>query len=534
MKRWNGWGYERVTPELPRAGKAFLIEALGSAQTGTSVPFEDVLLRVPDSRLPANDKVILSADHRARHARGQSLPDWVALRYGTCDTFPDGVSYPTTEEQMVEILQYAKSCEARVIPYGGGTSVVGHITPLPGERPVLTVDLSRLNEMVSLDESSLLATFQSGIMGPHIEAQLQARGFTLGHFPQSFEFSSLGGWIATRSSGQQSLHYGRIETLFAGGTMLTPAGKFEMLPFPASAAGPDLRELVLGSEGRLGILTRAIVRVKRSPDKEVFDALFFPNWWQGMAAVQEIVQSGIQLSMLRLLDDTETRGSFLLSGQERTVGALERLLSIRGLGDEKCMLLFAATGTGSQVRRNRQEALRVARNHGSVYQFGGKLGAEWRKKRFHTPYLRNTLWEYGYAVDTLETVFPWSSIRDASGQVIRALECALDSSEEKVLTMAHLSHVYPTGASLYVTYLFRLGETPEETLAHWKRLKGEASETILRLGGTISHQHGIGLDHLPYATRERAELGNKLLQNALASWDPEGRMNPGKLVGEPL
>jgi len=533
MRRWNGWGFERVEPQLPRSAKAFLMESLGSAQTGTTAPLEDLLLRVPASRLPKHDLVHATADHRLRHARGQSFPDWVALRYGTCDTFPDGVAYPATEEQVLDLIQYAQSCNARIIPYGGGSSVVGHINPLQGNHPVLTVDLTRLNELLSLDEASLLATFQAGIIGPHIEAQLQARGFTLGHFPQSFEFSTLGGWIATRSSGQQSLQYGRIEDLFAGGTLLSPAGKLTFSPFPASAAGPDLREMVLGSEGRLGIITRAIMRVSPIPQQERFDAIFFPNWFQGMAAVQQMVQSGLHLSMLRLMDSVETRVSFLLAGQERMVSILERILKARGLSNEKCMLLFAVTGNSSRTKKERQSALRIAREHGSVCQFGTRLAEEWRKKRFYTPYLRNTLWENGYAVDTLETVFPWSSVRDATGQVIHALHCALDPSDERVLAMAHLSHVYPTGASLYVTYLFRLAETAQESLCRWQRLKGDASESILRLGGTISHQHGVGLDHLRYAEREKGPLGVRLLQNAMSALDSEGIMNPGKLVKDP-
>jgi alkyldihydroxyacetonephosphate synthase len=226
MRRWNGWGDDTVLYPLPRNASLYLAEKIGGASPLPETALDEVLRTVPPSRLPEHPLVIQSAEERIFHCRGQSIPDWLDLRSGNIDSFPDGIAYPTTTDEVQSLLSYADKAGACIIPYGGGTSVVGHITPEKGERPVLTVDMSRMNRLVSLDEESRLATFLAGVAGPDLEAQLRAKGYTLGHFPQSFEFSTLGGWIATRSSGQQSLRYGRIEQLFAGGSACKPRGPF--------------------------------------------------------------------------------------------------------------------------------------------------------------------------------------------------------------------------------------------------------------------------------------------------------------------
>ncbi|MCI0519172.1 MAG: FAD-binding oxidoreductase [Chloroflexi bacterium] len=249
-------------PPAP-AARDYLSSRLGQLPAIPDCAKESVLSAIPASHLPAHPLVDDSAGERLMHARGQSMRDWIELRYGRVNSFPDGVAYPESGGDVRGLLSYAHDAGARMIPYGGGTSVVGHITPRPSDAPVLTLSLERMNRLLDLDETSRLATFQAGAAGPQIEAQLNGRGYTLGHFPQSFEYSTLGGWIATRSSGQQSYRYGKIEALFASGHVETPRDALEILPTPASAAGPDLREIVLGSEGRLGVVTQATVRVRR-------------------------------------------------------------------------------------------------------------------------------------------------------------------------------------------------------------------------------------------------------------------------------
>jgi len=277
MRRWNGWGDEATVVELPAQGEAFLAELLGPGQTLADASLEQVLARVPASRLPAHPLICLNAEERVRHARGQSLPDWLAMRSGEFGQFPDGVAYPESAAQVRELLAWAVQHDVTLIPYGGGTSVAGHINPQASARPVLTLSLERMGKLIEIDDDSLLASFGPGANGPQVESQLRARGYTLGHFPQSWELSTLGGWVASRSSGQQSLRYGRIEQLFAGGTLETFAGSLEIPTFPASAAGPDLREMVMGSEGRFGIISEVKVRITRLAAQERFYAVFMPD-----------------------------------------------------------------------------------------------------------------------------------------------------------------------------------------------------------------------------------------------------------------
>jgi alkyldihydroxyacetonephosphate synthase len=523
MRRWNGWGDQALTYPLPPSALCFLEEVLGSGAPPQDAKLAQMLHAVPRSRLPVHPLVTPDVEVRLRHACGQSLPDWVA--------------FPSSEEEVAQLITFAVRGGAHLIPYGGGTSVVGHVNPSPGDAPVLTVDMSRINRLLALDEMSRLATFGAGVAGPRLETNLRARGYTLGHFPQSFEFSTLGGWIATRSSGQQSLYYGRIEELFAAGRLLSPAGRLDMPPFPASAAGPDLRQLVLGSEGRLGIVTQAALRVSPLPEREDFHAIFFPDWGQGVAAVRAMAQARLPLSILRLSDAVETATTLALAGQERLVNLLEQLLRLRGLGPDKCMLLMGITGRDQAVKVARKRTVELARAYGGVH-VGRKMGEEWRKSRFRTPYLRNTLWERGYAVDTLETATRWSDVAYTAGAIRRALRDGLKEVGERVHGFSHLSHIYPDGASIYVTYLFRLpqadssqpGIDPDETLRRWRLLKAAASDVIVAAGGTISHQHGVGVDHLSYLPAEKGRLGMAALRSLCRTFDPEGVMNPGKLV----
>lgn len=529
MKRWNGWGEESTIYPLPESAARYLADLIGEGLRLEDAALEQTVRAVPPSSLSPHPLVSVDAEERLRHARGQSLPDWVALHSGWINAFPDGVAYPTCDEDVRALLDYAHRTGTRLIPYGGGTSVVGHINPLPGDAPVLTLDLSRLNRLLELDETSHLATFEAGVAGPEIERQLQARGYTLGHFPQSFEFSTLGGWIATRSSGQQSYYYGRIENLFAGGHVETPLGALELPPHPASAAGPDIKQLILGSEGRLGVVTRATLRVRRLPEVESFHAAFFHNWEQGVAAVREIAQNGIGVSMLRLSNAMETTTTLALAGKDNLVKWADRGLQTLRYGEARCLLIFGVTGSQQMTRQAYRLASDVIRCHGGLLA-GTVIGEMWRKSRFLTPYLRNTLWEGGYALDTLETALPWANVLATAEETQKVIREGLAEIGERVLVFSHLSHVYKDGAGIYVTYLYRRVADPDETLRRWQVLKGTASRVIVEHGGTISHQHGVGLDHAPYLAAEKGELGMRLLEAARRTLDPQGVLNPGKLL----
>lgn len=531
MRRWNGWGEETTTYPLPASAARYLEAQLGPGEIAPDAPFEAVLARLPAPRLPPHPLISTAPEDRLRHARGQSLPDWIALRSGRIETFPDGVAYPVSEEQVRSILGYARQFGVRLIPYGGGTSVVGHVNPPAGDLPCLTVDLTGLNRPLGLDETSRLATFEAGVRGPALEGWLRARGYTLGHYPQSFECSTLGGWIAARSSGQQSYYYGRIEHLFAGGHLETPIGPLDLLPYPASAAGPDLRQLVLGAEGRLGVLTRATVRVRRLPEAEGFYGVFFHAWEEGLQAARAMAQEGLPFSMLRLSDPVETETSLALSGKERLLALARRGLGLLGYGERRCLMVFCVTGERRAAGAARERLYARARAFGGL-PVGSLAGEAWRKSRFLTPYLRNTLWECGYALDTLETAVPWAAAEEAAASLKRALLQTFAANGERALVFAHLSHLYPDGVSLYFTCLFRRSADPEQMLQTWQSMKAAASQAILACGGTISHQHGIGRDHAPYLPAEKGEVGLALLRSAAKAVDPQGLLNPGALFGD--
>lgn len=535
MRRWNGWGDENVEYPITQTAIEYLANKIGRGVIIPDAALEDVLRNVPegklaDGRLIGSEQIIYDKYERLLHSRGQSLPDWIALRYGRIRHYPDGVAYPQNENAVRDILGLAYQTGIAIIPYGGGTSVVGHINPIDNKRPYLSINLSRLNKLYSFDEYGLQATIGSGATGPTIENHLNKLGYTLGHFPQSFQYSTLGGWIATRSSGQQSSRYGRIEDLFRGGNIETPIGPLEMPPFPASAAGPDLRHLVLGSEGRIGIITRAIVNVSPIPAFETFYGIIFKNWDSAVEAVREIAQSGLQISMLRLSDPLETETTFELSGKQNIIKWADRGFNILKYGSDRCLLIVGITTSTRRMHLHIQRnTMSIARKYNGL-NTGTIIGKMWKTKRFLTPYMRNTLWNLGYSVDTLETALGWGKVSGTAHAIKYAITKSMHSLGERVLVFSHLSHVYKDGASIYITYIFRRTPDADETLHRWKVCKNSASQVIINQKGTISHQHGIGIDHAQYIKAEKQEIGIEVLKAAVETFDPKGLLNPGKLI----
>lgn len=529
MRSWNGWGDDGIHVSLAPNALSLLRDRIGEAhRKHKDVPLEDVLSGVPVSRLPDHRRIFKAPQHRLSHAHGQSMPDWIRLRWGTLKRFPDGVAFPTSTEELSDILRFAQEMGAVVIPFGGGTSVVGHLSVPADPRPVLSISLSRLNRLLSLNETSRLATFEAGAAGPDVEAQLRAHGFTLGHYPQSFEYSTLGGWVVTRSSGQQSAHYGRIEDLFAGGEVSTPRGPLICPPYPASAAGPDLRQLILGSEGRLGILHKAILKIRPLPEKDDVYAVFFPSWNHAVEAVRSVAGEDIPFSMMRLSNPEETLTQLALAGKETAINVLKRYLKLRKITDG-VMCLIGFTGSRSHVAGAKRRARIFIRRHKGV-SVGRPIGEAWKKNRFRAPYLRNTLWSLGYAVDTVETAVSWDRVTVTMMSLEKAVRESLNPMNENVHVFSHLSHVYATGSSIYTTFLFRLADTAEETLSRWQDIKTAASRAIVAAGGTISHQHGVGTDHREFLKAEKGAVGMEILRELIEYVDPDRRFNPGKLV----
>lgn len=528
MRRWNGWGDDAENYPLSDDALSFLRERVGMATPGRDASLEEALSRIPASRLAQSS--LFSTDGRLRmlHARGQSFPDWIAMRAGRFGPVADGVALPTSHEEVTQALAEARKLGAIVIPYGGGTSVAGHLDVPSGDRPVVNISLERMNQLMDIDAHCQLARLGAGTPGPMVEAQLARYGYLLGHFPQSYEYSTVGGWVVTRSSGQQSYRYGRIENLFASGRLATPKGELVVGGHPASSAGPDLREAVMGSEGRFGLLTEVSVRVRPLPQQESFHSVFFPSWEAGLEAVRAIVQADVPLSMLRLSNEIETETQLRLAGHPEMIKWLQRYLGVRGIAAGQCMLVLGVTGSLAEVRRMRRDALAIAKRHRGVH-VGKTIGKGWAKNRFRGPYLRNALWDAGYSADTVETAINWNLATPMMRAIEQAARDVMATENEKIHAFTHLSHVYRQGCSIYSTFVFRSTGSPEADHERWRRLKTRLSETIVAHGGTISHQHGVGRDHAPYLQAEKGPLGMGLIRAMAGEFDPEGMMNPGKL-----
>ncbi len=531
-RRWNGWGEASIDEPLKPEALAFLAAAIGPGTPQLDAPLAGVLARIAaqPSRLPRHPRVDASPQARLRASFGQSAHDWLRLRFGVPGRVTDGVAFPESAGEVRELLDWARRHGVQVLPCGGATSVAGHLTPA-GDKPILTLNLTRLMRLVSLDPVSQLATFEAGVAGPQLEAQLRAHGYTLGHFPQSFDYSTLGGWIVTRSSGQQSARYGRIEQLFAGGRVQTPEGELVIPTYPASAAGPDLREAVLGSEGRIGVVTEATVRVTRLPAREAFVGVFFPDWAAATAAVRALAQARLGLSMLRLSNPVETLTTLTMAGHPGAIGWLERGLKLRGIGDGKVLLMAGFTGGAAQVSAMRRQAAHLWRQYGGV-STGTLLGAKWAARRFAGVYLRNSLWDAGYAVDTMETACDWPRVDAMVAGMEAAGREALARHGEKTHCYTHLSHVYAQGSSVYSTFVYRIGPDYPAALARWRSLKQAVGDAIAAHGGTITHQHGVGKDHARWLPREKGPLGMAALHNLARPFDPHGVMAVGNLLGD--
>ena len=533
--RWNGWGNISINKKVSPHGAKLIKSHIGKTKKLSSVSLQQVLKTVPESRLPAGltelDMVSIDSEDRLRHARGQSFPDWIAMHGGDFEVFPDGVAHPQSTADVETLLKLASEHDLIVIPFGGGTSVAGHINPQKGSRPVLTVAMSKMDQLIDLDIDSQIATFGAGTQGPAVEEQLDTHGYRLGHYPQSWELSTLGGWIAARSSGQQSLGYGRIEQMFAGGTLVTPKGILNIADFPASAAGPDLREMMMGTEGRAGIFTEVKMRVQQQPEEELFKVAFMPNWEVGKEVLRQAVQKNIRLSMLRLSNAVETDAHLHLGTTPSQFLAISTYLKARGLSSNKVMLTYGVSGDKAQNKLALTQFNKLLKQHGSVT---GKLtdimGNIWAHGRFKFPYLRGTLWDKGIMVDTFETATNWNNIDAQMQQMQEAVKTALSDEGENVMAFTHISHVYKQGASLYTTYFFRAAQDHASTLSRWQKIKHAASSSLANGTATISHQHGVGRDHAPYLAAEKGKLGIQVTSDMLKSLDPEQRMNPGVLI----
>ena len=549
MIRWNGWGWAAHRDGLTERDEVWdwLAGELGmpSLLATPPRPLEEIALAA--SRLsPAERSVLVAAVgadrvrddayERAFHALGRSYYDLLRLRAGDLTTAPDAIVYPRGQDEVLALLAFAGEAGIAVVPYGGGTSVVGGVSAEKGPfKAAITIDLTGMDRVRDIDPASGSVTAEAGIYGTALEKALQAKGLTLGHYPQSFEFSTLGGWISHRGAGQNSIRYGKAEDWLIAAKLATPRGMFETESFPASAAGPRLTDLIAGSEGQFGIITEATLRVRPSPAEREYRGYLFRDFASGAAAIRQAMQEDIPAAMLRLSDAEETRfyRAFGAVGKKRGVKAFveQSYLDYHKIDARASALIAGFEGDAHEVADGRRRFAAIAKRLGAI-SVGRSPGTRWYEGRFHGPYLRDPMMDRGVGVDTLETATSWAKIDGLASAVRGALENAIretaPTNGAKGIVMCHISHAYPDGASLYFTFIFPRALDGE--IAQWQTIKKAATDAVIANGGTLSHHHGVGEDHLPWMETEKGALGLEVLRAVKRVFDPKGILNPGKLI----
>jgi alkyldihydroxyacetonephosphate synthase len=518
---YGRWGSADTPSPLTPAAASLVRLALGiEARRPAPVSLGELRLPEPDlpgaflaevTRVLGTSGVLVDDASRSLHARGRSTSDLLRLRVGDLGDAPDAVLLPDDAEQVGAVVRCCSDAAVAVVPFGGGTSVVGGLSARrAGFAGLVALDLQRLDRLVALDPVSQTAELEAGLLGPQAEALLAAEGFTLGHFPQSFEHASIGGFAATRSSGQASAGYGRFDAMVVGLRAATPLGRLDLGRAPASAAGPDLRQLVLGSEGAFGVITSVTVRVRPAPARRHYEGWRFATFADAVAAARHLAQDGPLPTVLRASDEAETAIG---------LATPESVGTASGAG---ALLVAGYEGTAVDVE-SRQTAV-----GGRLLELGGTAlgpepGSAWERGRYAGGYLRDALLDEGALVETIETATFWSRLPALYDAVRGALSVALPGA----IVLCHLSHVYATGGSLYFTVAARQGADP---LQQWATAKRAASEAIMRAGGTITHHHGVGRDHRGQLAAEIGPVGVEVLRAVKRGLDPAGVLNPGVLV----
>lgn len=512
------WGDPAAAADLPESALALVDLAFGlQERPAVTDPVPPPSALGPD--LLDELRAIVGAEHvlvddgtRALRTRGKSTPDLLRARAGDLDDAPDAVVRPDGHAEVEAVLTWAGRHRVAVVPFGGGTCVTGGLAARrDGLAGLVSLDLVRMKRLLAVDDVSMTATLEPGLRGPEAEALLAAHGLTLGHHPQSYLHASLGGFAATRSSGQSSAGYGRFDAMVVGLTAATPTGSLELGAAPASAAGPDLRQLLLGSEGAFGVVTSVTVRVRRLPEVRTYEGWRWASFDAGADAMRVLAQAGLLPTVLRLSDETETAIN------------LADPSSIGGSEDTGCLMITGYEGTPEQVEARRSAVGAVLDRLGGT-ALGTGPGDRWAHGRYGAPYLRDSLLDHGVLVETLETATFWSGRERLYADVKAALTASLG---EGALVLCHVSHVYETGCSLYFTVAARQGEDP---LDQWRAAKAAASDAIIAAGATITHHHAVGTDHLPWFAQEIGEVGVRMLRAVKAELDPVGILNPGVLI----
>ncbi|MEJ2637245.1 MAG: FAD-binding oxidoreductase [Calditrichia bacterium] len=547
--KWWGWGNPEKTYHLEnrphfwphlRKKLSFPETPVSSAPDMEEIEILPCSIREPilqeiEKILPS-DQIAAGSHDRIMQTYGKSYYDLIRIRRKIFPEIPDAILYPKNEKEIRGILEWAAQHSIAVVPRGGGSSVVGGVESSHSGHfhGLIVLNLKNMNRLLSIRKSSLLADAEAGIFGPELEQRLQKEGLTLAHYPESFEFSSLGGWIAARSAGQQSTLYGKMEDMVESLQLITPTGIFRTPGFPSTATGPDIKRMMIGSEGILGVISQASVRLKPLPEKKFYTTTLFRSFDDGIEASRLIMRSGIRPATLRLSDAEET--DFIFSLREKNESFLKNVTETVGFNlferkdfkpGKRSLLILGLEGSGKEVDTD-WKTIRNLMKPFPVFQLGQGPADSWYRNRFENPYLRDILLDYNILVDTLETAAEWEKIPALYSDVRAAILQSFSDIGIQGIVTAHLSHTYSTGSSLYFILLAVPHQNHE--IEEWQHIKKAASDAIAAAGGTISHHHGIGLMHKPWLRNELGEEGIRWLRMLKQAADPDGILNPGKLL----
>jgi alkyldihydroxyacetonephosphate synthase len=543
--KWWGWGDASKSYDLETRPKffKFLQEKLEITGEIIQQPVSLDSVKVSGTRVEeafarrlmnifGEDNVRLDDKGRFLHSFGKGYLDLIRAWKGAPSSVPDLVVYPTNESQIEQLFSESAQWSFVVVPYGGATSVVGGVeSHTKDAKPVVCLDFRLMNRVLEVDGRSLLAKVQPGCLGPQLEQALNAAGLTLGHFPQSFEYSSVGGWVATRSAGYESTRYGKIEEMVENLRLVTPEGIIDTPLVPASATGPDLLQILVGSEGTIGVITTVTLKLRKAPQSRSYVGVLFKTFTDGIEAVREMMQKEIVPNVIRLSDPNETKASLALASHNGA-SLVERigtwyLARLGYFGSEGAVMILAFEGSPEWVDFERRQALATCRSfHG--FSAGSGPGRTWYEERFDLPYLRDKLMGMGVLADTLETATTWSRLPGLHSKIMEAFTAAFQELHVPGYAMAHISHEYRTGASLYFTFMAKqlAGREEEE----WRLIKNRVTDVIVNAGASLSHHHGIGVEHAKWMEQYYGPLGIRVLKAIKHELDPMTIMNPDKLL----
>ena len=550
QQKWWGWGEEGKAyryedkPKFP----PFVMKMVGvdiTAPVEPIPPFSS--LDVPASRLSDTLRAELAGiigegfvqtvdETRVVHAFGKGVRDLLRVRSALLGRVPDAVLYPGTQREVELLVDAAVAADAVLIPFGGGSNIVAALEAQPGEtRQVLSVNLGRMSRVIEIDEVSGLAHIEAGVFGPDMEDQLKARGWTMGHHPDSFVWSTLGGWIATRSSGMQSDKYGDIADICRGLTMVMPGQVLTLRPLPSSSSGPSVREMVLGSEGRLGIITSAWVNVHRIPEVRELQAYFFATYEDGLRACQEIVESDASVMMARVSDAVETQYIMAHGQKSSRLGslsskAIQRIMLQKGWDLEKIAMSFVGyEGSPTHVRYEKGLVAKIVRNHGGI-GVGKGPGSLYDQKKYDTPYIRDFMLDRGLVADVSETTTPWAYVEQIHTNTVAAFHKAMAEIGVRGVVFCHLSHSYHSGACQYFT--FAIADKSDNAMVTYDVAKRVLQQSFMDNHGTVSHHHGVGEEHSPWMDQDISPAGVSIQRALFDGVDPGRNLNPGKIIHE--